>query len=186
MAKNQFISMNPPFAVVDIETSGGSVNNSKIIEIAIVITDGYEIQKKYETLINPKSSIPPFISELTGIYPNMVKDSPTFHDVAQEIHEYLIDCSFVAHNVGFDYGFVQKELKDAGIQFKRPKFCTVKMARKTLGKLKSYNLDSLTDYYGIIIENRHRAMGDAYATARVFNNMYKKMIEVNGLQLSLF
>ncbi len=97
------------FAVIDLETTGGSFRYEKIIEVAIVIFDGEKITKEYQTLVNPERSIPPFITRLTGISNEMVADSPKFFEVAKQIVKLTEDQIFVAHNVNFDYNFLRQE-----------------------------------------------------------------------------
>jgi DNA polymerase-3 subunit epsilon len=155
------------YAIVDVETTGGDFKRDRIIEIAIVIHNGKEILDRFESLINPERSIPYNISRLTGIVQEMVVDAPYFYEVAKEIVLKTEDCIFVAHNVRFDYNFVRYEFERLGYTFSKKRLCTVKLARRTLG-LKSCSMDSLSQYFDIQVENRHRAMGDAAALAEMF------------------
>lgn len=157
----------PNYAVVDIETTGGYAAMHGIIEIAIVVTDGKTVLDKYETLIDPGVSIPRFITGLTGIDDYMVRKAPSFSDVADKVYELLKDCVFVAHNVNFDYSFVKAELEGCNYTFKPNKLCTVRMGRKIFPGYKSYNLAALCGHLGVRINDRHRAMGDAYATYEI-------------------
>ena len=92
------------FAVVDIETTGGSAQGGGITEIAVLIHDGAEIVREFQTLINPGHGIPSYITGLTGIDNSMVRDAPTFQEIASELWELLNGRVFVAHSVNFDYG----------------------------------------------------------------------------------
>lgn len=159
------------YAIVDIETTGGRASRDKITEIAIVLHDGYEIIDTFETLINPETYIPYGITELTGISQEMVEDAPKFYEVAKEIVELTEGCVFVAHNVRFDYGFLRAEFKRLGYSYSRKQLCTVRLSRKTIPGLGSYGLSSLIRYMGIEVNNRHRAMGDAMATAELFRRI---------------
>jgi len=159
------------YAVVDIETTGGFASGSGITEIAILIHDGNAVIERYETLINPQRPIPLSIQVLTGINDQMVADAPLFSDVAARIHQLLSGCVFVAHNVNFDYSFVKHHLSLAGYSFDAPRLCTVRMSRQIKPGLKSYSLGKLCDALGIKIENRHRAGGDAQATAILFSRL---------------
>ncbi|SDM25506.1 exonuclease, DNA polymerase III, epsilon subunit family [Siphonobacter aquaeclarae] len=159
------------YAIVDIETTGGIVTDSGITEVAIRLHNGLEIVDRYETLVNPERPIPPFIQGLTGINDEMVRDSPTFADVAAEIHRYLEGNIFVAHNVGFDYSFLKYHLSLAGIEFSAPRLCTVKLSRKIKPGHKSYSLGKLCNDLNITLNNRHRAAGDAEATAILFTRL---------------
>lgn len=162
------------FAVIDIETTGSTNTGGRITEIAIVITNGKKILDTYETLINPEQKIPYFISRLTGITDDMVKNAPKFHEVAKKLIELTENKIFVAHNSSFDYGFFKKEFKDLGYDYERKTLCTVKSSRKVFPGLPSYSLGKLAPHFGIKIKARHRAMGDAEATAIIFHKMVAK------------
>ncbi|HLP14183.1 MAG TPA: exonuclease domain-containing protein [Flavobacteriales bacterium] len=157
------------FAIVDIETTGGKAETSKITEICILVHDGLTVVDKFSTLINPECRIPQFITNLTGITNSMVENAPKFYEVAKQILEFTRDKVFVAHNVGFDYGFIQAEFASLGYQFKREKLCTVRLSRKLLPKRISYSLGNLCESLGIENDARHRAEGDAVATAKLFD-----------------
>ena len=155
------------YTVVDIETTGGTARAHKIIEIAIVTFDGKKIIDEYETLINPNRYLPPFITSLTGITNEMLEDAPAFEEVAKTIMDKTENKIFVAHNVNFDYSFLKQEFKMLGIRFERRKLCTVRLAKKIIPGFRSYGLGTLTSELGIINDARHRALGDARATAKV-------------------
>ena len=118
------------FAIVDIETTGGSAHWHKITEIAIFLHNGKQVIDSYQTLINPQRTIPANITALTGITNAMVSNAPTFEDVAEIIYEFTKDSIFVAHNVNFDYSFIKKEFEHLGVNFSRKRLCTVRLARK--------------------------------------------------------
>jgi len=166
------------FAVVDIETTGSTPQSAGITEIAIVIHNGVEVTGKYVTLINPRHKIPPFIVNMTGISDEMVAAAPLFEDVAPQIYNLLNGRVFVAHNVSFDYSFVHYLLGRSGFQWSAPKLCTIKLSRRVFPGLEKYGLGSLTRDLGIRIEGRHRAWGDAAATAQVLT----MAIEKEGMQ----
>lgn len=155
--------------IVDVETTGGSPQQGhRITEIAAVRVSGGEIRDQYSTLINPDRHIPGMITSLTGITDQMVRNAPRFHEVAPRVAEVLGGCIFVAHNAAFDWRFVSAELQRAtGCALEGRQLCTVRLARKLLPHLPSRALDALAEYYGVVIEARHRALGDAVATARV-------------------
>lgn len=157
------------FAVVDVETTGGaSWRGHRITDISIVEVLGGEIVAEYETLVNPGRAIPPMITALTGITTAMASGAPYFDHVADEISERLTGRVFVAHNATFDWGFVSSELLRAtGDAPEVPQLCTVRMTRRLVPELRRRNLDVVTRHFGIDIHARHRAHGDALATARV-------------------
>lgn len=123
------------------------------------------ITKEWSTLINPMMPIPGFITSLTGIDAQMVADSPVFPEVAREIHEMLEGRIFVAHNVGFDYNFLKRAFNEIGGAFRYKKLCTVRLGRKLIPGQPTYSLGLLCRSLGITINDRHRALGDAKATA---------------------
>jgi DNA polymerase-3 subunit epsilon len=155
------------YAVVDIETTGGSPRHEKITEIAVIIHDGQSVVDEFISLVNPEKYIPPHITALTGITNEMVAEAPRFYEIAGKLVKLTEDKTFVAHNVGFDYGFVKNEFKSLGYHFQRDQLCTVRLSRKLIPGLKSYSLGSLCDELGITNPDRHRAAGDARATVRL-------------------
>jgi DNA polymerase-3 subunit epsilon len=169
------------YAVVDIETTGGSPDHEKITEIAIYIFDGNKITGEFSSLINPEKNIPYHITALTGISNEMVANAPRFYEVAKEIVELTEDKIFVAHNVSFDYNFIKSEFKRLGYEYKRDKLCTVKLSRKLIPGKRSYSLGRLCEELGILIEDRHRATGDAKATVKLLDLLLKS----DGAQQSL-
>lgn len=152
------------FAIVDIETTGGSAGNSRITEIAINIFDGNRIVDRFCSLVNPQREIPFYITTLTGISNEMVSNAPLFSDIAPKVFEMLSGRVFVAHNVNFDYSFVRNELEASGIKWTARKLCTVRAARKVRPGLKSYSLGNLCRTLEIPQLVRHRAGSDADAT----------------------
>ena len=162
------------YAIVDIETTGGYAENHRVTEIAIYHYDGIQITDQFHTLINPGRKIPHFITGLTGITSEMVSDAPAFEDVASEIYDWLKNRVFVAHNAHFDYSFLKKEFEEAGIAWNTKKLCTVRLSRKIIPGLSSYSLGRLAESLGIRITDRHRAGGDAEATAKIFDVLMKR------------
>lgn len=171
------------FAIIDIETTGGSALHEKVTEVAIYIHDGSQVTREFTSLINPEKRIPPFITRLTGISDEMVQDAPKFYEVAREIVEITKDCIFVAHNAVFDYGFIRHEFQRLGYKYYRPTLCTVKLSRKLLPGFKSYSLGNLCKSLDINIENRHRAAGDALATVKVFEKLLETDPSLQGVTL---
>ena len=162
------------YAIVDIETTGSHAGFHRITEVAVVHHDGNSVTGVHQTLINPEREIPAFISALTGIYPEMLSKAPTFTEIADDLFQWLDGRVFVAHNAHFDFSFIKKEFETAGYSWNPPKLCTVRLSRKILPGLRSYNLGRLAEALGVTIQNRHRAGGDAEATARIFDMLLKK------------
>ena len=162
------------FIIVDIETTGSSSRYGKITEIALYQHNGVEITNSFTTLINPEIDIPYFITRLTGIDNETVKNAPKFYEVAKKIVEFTENRIFVAHNVYFDYSFVKEEYKRLGYEFNRKTLCTVQLSRKLLPGHSSYSLGKLCSDLGIEINGRHRADGDALATVKLFEILLEK------------
>ncbi|HTD99531.1 MAG TPA: exonuclease domain-containing protein [Mucilaginibacter sp.] len=157
------------YAIVDIETTGGHANANGITEVAICLHDGKKVTQRYSTLVNPGRDIPVYIRALTGITNEMVQDAPSFEDVAADIYHLLHGKIFVAHNVNFDFSFIRFHLAAAGYDLQSSKLCTVRLGRKILPGMPSYSLGKLCRHLGIDNESRHRAAGDAEATATLFS-----------------
>jgi DNA polymerase III subunit epsilon len=156
------------YTIIDIETTGQASKTGRITEIAIYNHNGFGITDTFSSLINPECFIPGFITELTGIDNEMVKSAPRFYEVARKIVEITHDKVFVAHNVSFDYRFIQEEFKRLGYDYQRKTMCTVRMGRKYLPGHQSYSLGKLCSELDIPIVGRHRASGDALATVKLF------------------
>ena len=156
------------YAIIDIETTGGSPRLEKITEIAIYLHDGEKITGEYVSLLNPERNIPYFITNLTGITNEMVEDAPRFYEIAKVIVEMTEGRTFVAHNARFDYSFIRQEFKSLGFNFRRNLIDTVTLSRKLLPGHSSYSLGNICNDLNIMINGRHRAAGDALATVKLF------------------
>lgn len=161
------------FAVVDVETTGGSpARGDRIVEFACVRMKGGRITGGFETLVNPGLNIPRWITGLTGIDDELVEPAPRFGEIADQVREELAGRVFVAHNVSFDWRFVAEELRMSSSEVPTgDRLCTVKLARRAVPGLRRRGLDSLARYYGVEIDGRHRAGGDARATATILARM---------------
>jgi DNA polymerase-3 subunit epsilon len=162
--------LSPPldgcrFAVVDVETTGvRAFRGDRIMEIAVVMLDG---TVAFHSLVNPGIPVNAFVQGLTGIAPGMLDEAPPFEEIVDEVLRALEGCVFVAHNARFDWAFVSTEIERAsGLLLQGPRLCTVRLARKLLPDLPRRNLDTVSYHFGIEIEGRHRATGDAVAAAK--------------------
>ena len=167
-----------PYAVVDVETTGGSpANDDRVTEVAAVLVDGATVTLAFSTLVNPERPIPYYITHLTGISDAMVRTAPTFRDVAGELAAHLAGRVFVAHNVRFDFGFLDAEFGRVAptplASLVTGQLCTVRLARRILAHLPRRNLDAVSHHYGVSIADRHRAAGDALATAHVLRALLR-------------
>lgn len=167
-----------PFVVVDVETTGGRPPQDRITELAAVRIRGGRVEAEWSSLINPGRPIPHFVVRLTGISDALVASAPRFSAVAEEFLEFLGGAPFVAHNAPFDWRFVCAELAEVaewaelaeapGGGLANARVCTLRLARRLLPDMRRRNLDALAHCFGIPVDGRHRALGDARATARIF------------------
>ena len=164
----------PRYSVIDIETTGGKAGIGRITEIAVYVMEGEKIVDEYSTLINPECAIPSYISNLTGITDQMVENAPRFYEIAKKIVEITGDTIFVAHNAPFDYNFVKKEFEALGYNYERKVLCTVRLSRKIIPGHRSYSLGNICNDLQIPLSDRHRAGGDAHATALLLRYLIKK------------
>ncbi len=161
-----------PFLVVDVETTGISARGGdRVTEVAAVLVQGGRIEDAFHSLVNPQRSIPPYITHLTGISNRMVRDAPRFDEIAGAFAGQVVGRVFVAHNARFDWNFLSAEYQrvaDAPLGvLATAQLCTVRLAKRLLSHLPRRNLDAVAHHYGVVIEGRHRAAGDARATAAV-------------------
>ena len=170
------------YAIVDIETTGGHAAGNRITEVSIHIHNGIERLHRYDTLINPGTSIPFYISGLTGITNEMVREAPPFSAVAAAIYELLNNRVFVAHSVNFDYSFLKNALMAHGYELNCRKLCTVRLSRKVFLGLPSYSLGNLCGSLDIPLVNRHRAGGDAEVTVILF----ERILQTDALSVMKF
>ena len=163
------------FAVVDLETTGGTAEVGRITEVGIVLLDDCDVVKTYSALIDPGMPIQPFVQNLTGITDKMVRGKPQFASIAEEVAELLKDRIFVAHNVQYDIKFMRTELRRCCIKIDPPRLCTVKVSRRFFPGLPSYSLHKLTQSLELSEFKHHRALDDAMAAAEILKLAYKKV-----------
>ncbi len=170
------------FVVVDVETTGMDPVTDRITEVAMMkVRDGI-LQDEFSTLVNPLVTIPASITRITGIDNLMVQDAPPAREIAGYMREFLGDAVFVAHNAAFDWGFVNETLRrESGLVLSNPQVCTVKLSRRLLPHLPSKSLDPVARALNIRIPERHRASGDAYATALVLIKFLSFLQKTQGL-----
>jgi len=161
-------SLMDSFVVFDIETTGFSATHDRIIEIGAVKITGGEITDKYSTFVNPEVPIPYEIEQLTGIRDDMVLDAPKIETVLPEFLTFCEGCVLVAHNASFDVGFIKKKSEYQGIEVDFTVIDTVGLSRILLPDLSRYKLNTIAKALNISLENHHRAVDDAGATAEIF------------------
>ncbi|MCB9359087.1 3'-5' exonuclease [Candidatus Woesearchaeota archaeon] len=165
------------YTVVDIETTGLSKHRHRITEIAAARIEDGKIVDEFQTLVNPGVRIPGFITRLTGIDDEMVKDAPRIEDVIPKFADFLGDNVLVAHNAAFDYGFLSHNALTNNIQLGNERICTRKIANRLLPDLRSKKLGCLCEHFGVQNIQAHRAMADVHATVGIFNNMVDMLSE---------
>lgn len=167
------------YVVVDVETTGGSSGSDRITEVAAVRLRGDgALLGEFSTLVNPDRIIPPAITHLTRITQSMVERAPRFREIAAEVYRVLHGAVFVAHNASFDWRFLSGELRRAGGESPRARvLCTVRLARKVVPEITHRSLDALQSFFDVENEARHRAFGDARATAVIFRRLLDRVDE---------
>ena len=173
-------SLQDSFVVFDLETTGFSPTRNRIIEIGAVKVEHGEITDRFSTFVNPQIPIPPRITEVTSIEDSMVADAPTIETVLPEFLDFCKGCVLVAHNAGFDYGFICKKGAEQGLDTEFTVVDTVGIARVLFPHLARYTLDNVAKVLKISLINHHRAVEDAEATAEIFEKMIP-LLEKEGI-----
>lgn len=175
----------PIYSVVDLETTGTNVNHGdRIIQIGCVLVQDGEIINHFETKINPREKIPRSIVQLTGIEDKDVRKAPLFEDIAGTIYSLLAETTFVAHNVNFDFPFLNAELERAGYpSLSIPAIDTVTLSQILLPTAKSFRLRDLTSSLHIEHDHPHSAVSDAEATAELLTDLLKRIEQLPTLTL---
>lgn len=168
-----------PLVFIDVETTGASARNSRVLEVGAIRVENNKIVQKYVQLINPEEYVPSFITRLTGIRNEDVWNQPTFKDVAKNIEDMFAEAIFVAHNVNFDYSFMRSEFQRIGVNFNKDRLCTVRLSRALYPAQKSHKLDEVIKAHGYEVASRHRAYDDA----EVLYKFYRDHFEVHGVNL---
>ncbi len=171
------------FVVVDVEAVSGRSIPTRLIEIGACRVHRGEIKDEFEVLLNPDLPVPRFISALTGITDEMLSEAPRFADVAERWLEFAGDSVLVAHNSNFDLTLLNQEIGRVfpGCRMRNADVCTVKLARRIAPNLDNHHLDALAEHFGFEITQRHRAAGDALATAHIFLRLLDEL-EIYGVR----
>lgn len=185
-------SLQEDIVVFDLETTGLSASVDKITEIGAVKIRAGEIIDRYSTLINPEISIPYNITQLTGITDEMVANQRTIKEIMPEFISFIGDCPLVAHNANFDWGFIRTKAFELGFDLSSSIIDTLSLSRILLPELKKHKLNIVCQHLNIKLENHHRAVHDAEATAAIFLRFVQMMKErsietvegINGIAAS--
>ncbi len=152
---------------LDLETTGGSPELDRIIEVGLVEVTNGVITDEWSTLVNPGRHVPLAIQALTGITADMLETAPAFADIAPALAARLDGRTIAAHNASFDYRFLRHELLRAGVRYAAPVLCTVRLSRRLYPQQRRHNLDALLVRHALFCIDRHRALGDARVIADV-------------------
>jgi DNA polymerase III subunit alpha, Gram-positive type len=157
------------FTVFDLETTGLNYKKDEIIEIGAVKVLNGKIINEFSTFIKPEGNIPAKITEITGINKKMVASAPYIREILGEFLEFIGDSVLVAHNAGFDYGFLKAALEKCDMENTvYTRLDTLALSRALLPELKNHKLDTIAEFLKVDLKHHHRAINDARATAEIF------------------
>ncbi len=179
-------TVDSPFVVFDIESTGLDKNSCKIIEIGAVKVQDGKIIDRWSSFVNPNVKIPKVITELTSITDAMVEDAKMFDEQIDDFIAFCDGCVMVAHNANFDMGFMKKESENCGRSFDFPYLDTMMLARCMYKKLPNHRLDTLCKHLNVINAHHHRAVDDAEATAQAFIKMLDELREKENVSLNTY
>ena len=165
------------FVVFDLETTGAKSPPCRVTEIGAYRVKNGEITGEFQTLVNPETAIPLFISQLTGITDSMVRNAPKFRDIAADFLNFIGDSVLVAHNAHFDMRFLNHEIGRIHTDYRvrNQSLCTVRISRRLLPDVENHRLNTLANHYSVALVNHHRASDDARATAHIFVNLLAEL-----------
>ncbi len=174
-------TLRDSFVVFDLETTGIGARSNQIIEIGAVKVENQTITERFSTFVNPRRPIPYHIEQLTGINDSMVAQASGIEEVLPQFLDFCDGCVMVAHNADFDMGFICQKAKELGLDADFTVIDTVAMSRAMLPQLRRYKLDRVAKELGVSLENHHRAVDDAAATAEIFLRLSKRL-EDRGIE----
>ena len=172
-------SLDSTFVVFDIETTGFSAVNDRIIEIGAVKVENGMITEKFSEFVNPERPIPFEIEKLTSINDRMVEDAPNISVILPKFMDFCGGSVLVAHHADFDTGFIRHNCEVLGLPYDYTYVDTLGIARSFLEGLKNYKLDTVVEAMGCTLANHHRAVDDAGATADVFVRFLERFKKKN-------
>jgi DNA polymerase III subunit epsilon len=165
-----------PFVVVDLETTGGSAQYDRVMEVAAIRVENGVITDRLECLVEPGVPIPPFVTRITGINAALVRGQPSFDALLPALRRLIDGAVVVAHNASFDCNFLMHAFRRAGLEWEGDRLCTLRLARRLVPGLHSYRLDSLCAFLGFSFVQRHRAGPDAEATLALLGHLLETAI----------
>ena len=165
------------FVVFDLETTGAKTPPCRVTEIGAYRVKNGAITDEFHTLVNPETTIPAFISQLTGITNQMVSRAPKFREIAADFLDFIGDSVLVAHTAHFDMRFLNHEIGRIYTDYRvaNHHLCTVQLSRKLLPHIENHRLNTVAQYFSVALINHHRAAEDARATAHIFVNLLEEL-----------
>lgn len=176
-------TIDSSYVVFDIETTGLSAEKNNITEIGAVKVENGKIVDTWSSFVNPGEKIPPNIVELTGITDEMVAKAPKINEIIGDFLKFCENCVMVAHNAKFDVGFIKTVCRRLDIEFGFSYLDTLQLARCLYPELSNHKLNTLSTHLGVLLENHHRAVDDAKATADIFVKMLENLRGKNFTEL---
>jgi DNA polymerase-3 subunit epsilon len=160
--------------ILDFETTGLSPSYARVIEVGAILIKENKIVDKISQLLYPGSSIPQFITSITGITNQMVKGKPTPEKFMPTLKKFIGNNPILAHNASFDQKFLMSEMENIGINIENPFLCTLKLARRLLPNAPNHKLGTLASYLALKIPKNHqahRALDDVMVTNQIWNHL---------------
>lgn len=165
--------MTEEYIVLDLETTGLSPKDDRILEIGAARVSGGRVQETYQAFVDPRMRVPERITELTGITDEMVRGQKSNEEAVRELTDFCGELPLLGHNIMFDYGFLKHSAVNLGISFERDGIDTLKLARELLPAEEKKNLEALCGRFSISREHAHRALDDALATHALYCELAK-------------
>lgn len=178
------LTIDDTFVVFDLETTGFSPQNDRIIEIGAVKVKAGEVVDTFSTFVNPSIPIPHRIENLTGISDSMVLDAPFITEVLTKFESFCDGAPYVAHNASFDMSFLKQKQEDMGMVREYSYVDTVGLSRVLIPEISRFKLDNVAKALKVQLENHHRAVDDAMCTAHIFIKLCERLKEKNITTLS--
>lgn len=164
------------YVALDLETTGLSAKQDRIIEVGAVLVEGGEIKDSFSTFVNPRRELPAKIVEITGINGKDLEHAPVLEEILTELSDFIGDRALLGHRILFDYSFLKRAFVNAGMCFEKKGIDTLKLSRKYLPELPSKRLSDLCAYYGIE-QRAHRALEDARAAHFLYQRLRERFYE---------
>lgn len=160
------------YTVIDIETTGLSCDKCEIIELSALKIRNFRVVDKFSSLVKPKGQINSFITSLTGISNEMVKEASSITSVLPKFIEFVSSDILLGHNVSFDLRFIKYNVKKYfNLDFENKSLDTMRISRKYCKNLKSHKLETLANFYNISTKGHHRALNDCVMTNEIYLNL---------------